>query len=105
MNDDVVNVQTGLILFKLPFILVGSILGSILIDSQPFPCVEHSQGGTLIFSYIRRLGPFFWVQNFNFDIFWGFQKNKYFLGYENFVDIFLGSSQNWTIFRGHFYAF
>ena len=36
MNDDVVNVQTGLILFRLPFILVGSILGSILIDSQPF---------------------------------------------------------------------
>ena len=27
------------------------------------------------------------------------------MGYEDFVDIFLGSSQNWTIFRGHFYAF
>ena len=40
----------------------------------------------------------------NFDIFGGFQKNKYFLGYENFVDIFLGSSQNWNIFRGHFYG-
>ena len=27
-------------------------------------------------------------------------------GYEDFVDIFLGSSQNWIIlFRGHFYAF
>ena len=38
----------------------------------------------------------------SFNIFWGFQKNKYFLGYEDFVDIFLGSSQNWTIFRGHF---
>ena len=25
--------------------------------------------------------------------------------YEDFVDIFGGSSQNWTIFRGHFYAF
>ena len=25
--------------------------------------------------------------------------------YENFVDIFLGSSQNWTSFRGYFYAF
>ena len=24
--------------------------------------------------------------------------------YEYFVDIFGGSSQNWTIFRGHFYA-
>ena len=41
MNDDVVNVQTGLILFRLPFILVGYILGFILIDSQPFQCVEH----------------------------------------------------------------
>ena len=28
-----------------------------------------------------------------------------FLGYEDFVDIFGGSSQNWTIFRGYFYAF
>ena len=28
-----------------------------------------------------------------------------FLGCEDFVDIFLGSSQNWTIFKGHFYAF
>ena len=26
-------------------------------------------------------------------------------GYEYFVDIFWGHSQNWTIFRGHFYAF
>ena len=68
-------------------------------------CPRGKGGGTLIFSYIHRLGPFFWVQNFEFRYFWGFQKNKYFLGYENFVDIFLGSSQNWTIFRGHFYAF
>ena len=63
------------------------------------------QGGTLIFSYIRRLGPFFLVQNFEFRYVLGFQKNKYFLVYENFVDIFLESSQNWIIFRGHFYAF
>ena len=27
------------------------------------------------------------------------------LGYEDFVDIFLGSSYYWTIFRGHFYTF
>ena len=62
-------------------------------------------GGTLIFSYIRRLGPFLGFKILNFDIFGGFQKNKYFLGYENFVDIFWGSSQNWTIFRGHSSAF
>ena len=48
-------------------------------------------GGTLIFSYIRRLGSLFGVQNFeNFNIFWGFQKNKYFLGYEDFADVFSG---------------
>ena len=61
-------------------------------------------GGTLKFSYICRLGPFFGGQNFEFQYFWGFQ-NKYYFGCEDFVDIFLGSSQNWTIFRGHFYAF
>ena len=51
---------------------------------------ENPQGGTLIFSYIRRLGSFFGVQNFEFQYFWGFQKNKYFFGYEDFVDIFWG---------------
>ena len=47
------------------------------------------EGGTLIFSYIRRLGPFFGVQNFEFQYFRGFQKNEYFWGYEDFVDILL----------------
>ena len=61
-------------------------------------------GGTLILSYIRRLEPFFGVQNFEFKLFLGFQKNEFFGGYEDFVDIFWGSSQNWTIFRGHLYA-
>ena len=37
-------------------------------------------GGTLIFSHIRRLGPFFLVQNSEFQFFGGFQKNEYFLG-------------------------
>ena len=40
----------------------------------------------------------------NFNIFGGFQKNEYWLGYEDF-DISFGSSHNWTLFRGHFYAF
>ena len=69
---------------------------------------QWPRGGTLIFSYILRLGPFFGFKILNFDIFGGFQKNKYFFGYENFVNIFLGSSQNWTIFRGlsmHFKVF
>ena len=60
------------------------------------------EGGTLIFSYIRRLGSFFGFKTLNFNIFGGFQKNEYFWGYEDFVDIFWGSSQNWTIFRCHF---
>ena len=45
-------------------------------------------GCTLIFSYIRRLVSFNLVQILNFNIFWCFQKNKYFFGYEDFVDIF-----------------
>ena len=31
----------------------------------------------------------------NFNIL-GFSENEYFLGYEDFVDIVLGSLQNWT---------
>ena len=35
-------------------------------------CVCVGGGGvTLIFSYIRRLGSSFWVQNFEFQYFWG----------------------------------
>ena len=37
-------------------------------------------GGTLIFSHIRRLGTFFGFKILNFNIFWGLQKNEYFLG-------------------------
>ena len=60
------------------------------------------EGGTLIFSNIRRLGSFLGgVQNFEFLSLLGFQRNKF----EDIVDIFWGSFQNWTIFRGHFYAF
>ena len=53
-------------------------------------------------SYIRRLESFVWVQNFQAQFLGGFQKSLYFLEYEDFVDIFGGSSQNWTILRGHF---
>ena len=56
-------------------------------------------GCSLIFSHIRRLGLFFGVQNSEFQYFWGFQKNNIFGGYEDFVDIFLGSSQNWASLR------
>ena len=63
------------------------------------------RGGTLIFSCKRRLGSFFLGSKFLISTFFrGFQKNKYF-GHEDFADIFGGSSQNWTIFRGYFYVF
>ena len=43
----------------------------------------------MIFSYIRvGSGLFLGFKILNFEIFWGFQKNEYFLGYEVFVDIF-----------------
>ena len=61
-------------------------------------------GGTLIFSHIHRLGLFFGVQNSEFQYFFlgggrGFEKNVYFWGYEDFVDIFWGSSQSWASLR------
>ena len=62
-------------------------------------------GGTLIFSYIHRLGSFFGFKILNLTILFGGgggggQKNEYFWGYEYFVEICWGSSQNWTIIRG-----
>ena len=55
--------------------------------------------GTLIFSHIRRLGPFFGFKILNFNIFGVFRKKNIFGGYEDFVDIFLGSSQNLASLR------
>ena len=49
-------------------------------------------GGTLIFSHIRRLGPFFWVQNSEFQYFWGFSEKLLFLG---------GMKILWIFFWGH----
>ena len=66
------------------------------------------RGGTLIFSYMRELGHFLGLKILYFNIiifFFGFQKKINFLDYEEFVDIFLGSRQIWTILRGRFYAF
>ena len=41
----------------------------------------------------------------NFNILGVFRKLNILGEYGDFVDTFLGSSQNWTIFRGHFDAF
>ena len=67
-------------------------------------------GGTPIFSYIRRLGSFFGVQNFEFQYFFlggGGVRILFFRGgvYEDFVDNFCGVITNWTIFSGYFNAF
>ena len=43
---------------------------------------------TLIFAYICMLQSLFGFKILNFNIFKGFQKNEYFLGYEDFVDFF-----------------
>ena len=47
------------------------------------------EGGTLIFSYIRRLGPIVIVQILNFNIFGGFRK----------IYIFWGMKSFWIILR------
>ena len=46
--------------------------------------------------FIHKMGHFFGFKILNFHFVLGFQKNEYFLGYDDFVDIFLGSSKNWT---------
>ena len=68
--------------------------------------LSDPQGGTLIFSYIRRLASFLGGSKLkNIYILGLFSENEYFWGHDDFVDIFWRSSQNWTIFRDHFYAF
>ena len=70
---------------------LASFFWDIANSADPDQTPQSSPGGcTLIFSYIRRLGSFFWFKILNFNIFGGFQKNEYFLGYEDFLDIFWG---------------
>ena len=50
---------------------------------MPQECVcvwGGGKGGAEIFIYIRRLGPFFWVQNLEFQYFWGVSEISLFLG-------------------------
>ena len=64
---------------------------------------EEPKGGggdTAIFSHIRRLGLIFGFKILNFNIFGVSRKMIIFWGYEDFVDIFGGSSQNWASLRG-----
>ena len=57
---------------------------------------DPREGGTLIFSNIRRLGYLLGFKILNLNIFGVFRKMNIFWGYEVFVDIFWGSSQNWA---------
>ena len=79
-----------------------------VLASHTYKTVDPGWGGGGVLLYFHTYvgsGHFLGFQILNFNIILGFQKNEYFLGYEDFVDIFWGSSQNWTIFRGHFYLF
>ena len=59
---------------------------------------EVGGGGVTLFTYIRRLGSFLGFNILSFNIFGGFQKNKYFLGMK-ILWVFFGVITNWTIFR------
>ena len=61
-------------------------------------------GGTLIFSYIRRLRSFFGFKILKINIFDFFLEKIIIFGVQIFCGYSLGLSQNWTIFSGHFYA-
>ena len=87
-------------------------------------CVCGGGGGTLIFSYIDVVCDHFWgFKILNFNIFGGFLKSDYFLGYEIFVGIYHHkvsrgakirnrydqvphlTQENWIGFSGRFYTF
>ena len=111
----------------------------IYVPLSAHTCSLEGGGGGEWYSDIfilRRLGSF-WVQNFEFQIFWGFQKNEYFWGMKilwiffwcqlasylergplmwtmplhlhvnqkSDYDMVIMSSQTWTLFKSHFYAF
>ena len=72
--------------------------------------VRHSNPrGVLRYFHTYVGASYFWgFKILNFDIFWGFQKNEYAFGYEDFVDIF-GGHQKIGLYLGvismHFRVF
>ena len=83
-------------------------------NSCQVPTANRGGGGGSLWyfhTYIGSVHFFFFggggggVNILNFNTFGGIQKNESFFGYEDFVDTFGGLAQNWTKFRGHFYAF
>ena len=65
---------------------------------QLLSVVSPNQTHLLFLAYFLR-------SKFLISIFLGLQGNKYLFRYQDFVDIVLGSSQNCTSLRDHFYAF
>ena len=63
-----------------------------MLRGKHYKLSQGGGGGTLIFSLIRRLGPFFWVQNSEFQYFWGFSEKLIF---------FWGMKILWIFFGGH----
>ena len=66
---------------------LGVLYRKIPYNNPKFPC-------------IRRLGPFLGFKILIFNIFGGFQKNKYFLGYGDFSGYFVGVKSTLEIFWG-----
>ena len=71
--------------------------------------LEISPGGGGLLWYFHTYvgsGQFFGFKILNFNILGGvFRRVNIFWGIRTFCGYFLGSSQIWTILRGHFYAF
>ena len=80
-------------------------------------CVKRPEGGGGYYNILNipRLGSYFGVQNIEFPFFFFFfffsgvggggVRKCIFLGVCGFCGYYWGSPQNWTIFRGQFYAF
>ena len=64
-----------------------------MLQNLTFFAMNHfSPGGTLVFSYIRRLGPFLGIQNVEFQYSGVFRK----------TNIFGGMKILWILFWGHY---
>ena len=76
----------------------------VMVLAVPLGCLPFVIVVSPDHTHLLFLGHFGGFKILNFNIFEGFQKKEYYLGVK-ILGIFWGSSQNWTIFRGHFYAF
>ena len=77
-------------------------------SNENAPMSPRGGGGysDIFFTYVGSC-HFWGVQNFEFQYFWGFQKNEYFGGggYEDCVDIFFGVITKLDYISMHFSVF